>query len=157
VWHGKEFFECLCSSSLFFSSPPLFSSDLCGTFRNNNMIPEAFQCYVWRQLAPNDYSLSYHYALVNVPFLPVWFYWNRTETWVCGSSLVGVTGSNPSGETCMSVTGEFCVWSGIDLCVGPITRPGESYRVRCVCCDQETSTMRKTIPTTSVEPWKNCT
>ena len=83
VWHGDEFFECLCSSKLFFSSSPLFSSDLCRTFRNNYTIPEAFQCYVWRQLTPNDYSLSYHYALVNVPFLPHDFYWNR-QYWSVG-------------------------------------------------------------------------
>ena len=35
-----------------------------------------------------------------------------------------------------------CVFSGRGLCVGLITRPEESCRVRCVC-DRETSIMRK--------------
>jgi hypothetical protein len=35
---------------------------------------------------------------------------------------------------------ECCVLSGRGLCDGPITRPGESYRMWCiVLCDLETS------------------
>ena len=52
-------------------------------------------------------------------------------------SLAGVAGSNPA-VAWMSVTCEYCVLSGRGLCVGPIPRPEESYRV-CVCvteCDQ---------------------
>jgi len=41
-------------------------------------------------------------------------------------------GSNPAewggGHGC-PVSCECCVLSGIGVCVGPITRPGESYRV----------------------------
>ena len=33
----------------------------------------------------------------------------------------------------MSVSCECCMLSARDLCVGPITRPEESYRVLCVC------------------------
>jgi coenzyme F420-reducing hydrogenase gamma subunit len=47
----------------------------------------------------------------------------------------------------MSVSCECCVLSGRGLCVGLITRPEESYRVRCVSeCDREASTMRRPWP-----------
>jgi len=40
----------------------------------------------------------------------------------------------------MYVCCECCVLSGRGLCVGPITRPEESYRLWCVdVCDLETS------------------
>ena len=39
--------------------------------------------------------------------------------------------SNNAGAW-MSVTCEWCVLSGRGLCVGPIVRPEESYRVLCV-------------------------
>ena len=45
-------------------------------------------------------------------------------------SLAGVAGSNPASS--MDVCFEGCVLSGRGLCVGPITRPEESYRAR-VC------------------------
>jgi hypothetical protein len=44
----------------------------------------------------------------------------------------------------MSVYCECCVLSGRGLCDELITRPGESYRMRCVVvCDQETSRIRR--------------
>jgi hypothetical protein len=49
----------------------------------------------------------------------------------------------------MSVSCESCVLSGRGLCAGLITRPEETYRVRCVCvseCDREASIMRKPWP-----------
>jgi hypothetical protein len=46
----------------------------------------------------------------------------------------------------MSVCCECCVLSGRGLCVGLITRPGESYRVWRVC-DREASIMRRPWPT----------
>jgi hypothetical protein len=54
----------------------------------------------------------------------------RSKTWVCGRSLAGITGLNPTG-TWMSASCECCDLSDSDLCDGPITRPEESYRV-CV-------------------------
>jgi hypothetical protein len=45
----------------------------------------------------------------------------------------------------MSVSCEFCVLSGRGLCDGPVTCPGESYRV-CEC-DRETSIIRRPWPT----------
>jgi hypothetical protein len=51
----------------------------------------------------------------------------RSKAWVCGGCLAGNAGSNPPGV--MSVSCECCVLSGRGLCVGPITRPEESYRV----------------------------
>ena len=49
---------------------------------------------------------------------------------------------------------ECCVLSGRGLCDGPITRPGESYRLWCVVCDLETSCMRRPWPTGAVAPNK---
>jgi hypothetical protein len=53
----------------------------------------------------------------------------RSKAWVCGLSLAGIAGSNPSGG--MGVCVLYYVLSGRGLCVGPIPRPKESYRV-CV-------------------------
>jgi len=48
----------------------------------------------------------------------------------------------------MSVCCECCVLSGRGLFVGLITRPEESYRLRCVVvCDLETSWIRRLWPT----------
>jgi len=54
----------------------------------------------------------------------------RSKAWVCGSSLPGIGGSNPSGG--MDVCCECCVLSGRGLCVGLISRSDEPYRVWCV-------------------------
>jgi hypothetical protein len=51
-----------------------------------------------------------------------------------------------SPEEWMSVSCECCVLSGKGLCVGPITRPEQSYRVWCVC-DRETLKKRTPWPT----------
>jgi hypothetical protein len=53
------------------------------------------------------------------------------KAWVCGCSLAGTAGSNPTGEK-KSFSCECCVLPGRGLCDRPITRPEESYRVRCV-------------------------
>jgi len=50
---------------------------------------------------------------------------------ICGRSLAAIVGSNPAWAW-MSVCCECCVLSERGLCVGPITRPEESYRVWCV-------------------------
>jgi hypothetical protein len=55
----------------------------------------------------------------------------RSEAWVCGRSLAGIVGSNPVGGMDVCVR-EWRVLSGRGLCVGPITRPEESYRVWCL-------------------------
>ena len=48
----------------------------------------------------------------------------------------------------MSVSCDCCVLSGRGLCDGLITRPEESYRLRCIVeCDLETSRMRGPWPT----------
>jgi hypothetical protein len=54
----------------------------------------------------------------------------RSKAWACGRSLAWIAGSNPSQG--MSVSCECYVLSNRGLCVGPITRPEESYRVWCV-------------------------
>jgi hypothetical protein len=51
----------------------------------------------------------------------------RTKASVCGSSVVGIAGSNPAVG--MDVYCECCVLSGSGMCDEPITRPEESYRV----------------------------
>jgi hypothetical protein len=48
----------------------------------------------------------------------------------------------------MSVSCECCVLSGRGLCVGLITRPEGSYRLRGVSeCDRKASIMRRPWPT----------
>jgi len=50
----------------------------------------------------------------------------RSKVWVCGRSLVGIAGSNPTGIW-TSVSRKCCLLSGSVLCVGLITGPEESY------------------------------
>jgi hypothetical protein len=54
----------------------------------------------------------------------------RSQALVCGRSPAANAGSNTAGAR-MSVSIDCCVLSGKGLCDGPITRPGDSYRV-CV-------------------------
>jgi len=58
----------------------------------------------------------------------------RSTACVCGRSLFGTAGWNPTGSMsdCLSVCCECCVLSGRSLCVRLITRPEESYRLWCV-------------------------
>jgi hypothetical protein len=64
---------------------------------------------------------------------------------VCGRSFTRFAHSNRAGS--MYVCRDCCVLSGRSLCVGPITRPEESYRLWCaVVCDSKTSTVRKLWP-----------
>jgi hypothetical protein len=63
-------------------------------------------------------------------------------------SLAEIVGSNPAGGMDVCHLYSVCVLSGRGLCVGLITRPEESYRVRCVSeCDREASTGRRSWPT----------
>ena len=56
----------------------------------------------------------------------------------CGRSPAEIVGSNPTGDT--DACCDCCVLSRRGLCDEMITRPEESYRVRCfVECDLETS------------------
>jgi len=56
-------------------------------------------------------------------------------------------------ESWKSVSCECFVLSGRGLCVGLITRPEASYRLRCVVvCGLGTLTTRKPGPTRAVEP-----
>ena len=55
----------------------------------------------------------------------------RSEAWTWGSSIAGIVGSNPSGGR-IFVSWECCVLSCRVLCVGLITSPEESYRLRSV-------------------------
>jgi hypothetical protein len=55
----------------------------------------------------------------------------QSKSWVCDLPLAGIVGSNPPGVW-MFVSCEYCVLSDRVLYVGLITRPEESYRVRCV-------------------------
>ena len=63
----------------------------------------------------------------------------RSKAWVCGRSLAGIVGSNPTGaHGCLSVVIVVCC-TGREVCDGLITRPEESYRLWCVVvCDLET-------------------
>ena len=55
----------------------------------------------------------------------------RSKVWVCCRSLVGIAGSIPAG-TWISVFSECCLLSGRGFSDWLITRPEDSYRVRCV-------------------------
>ena len=58
----------------------------------------------------------------------------RSKAWVCGSLLTGTESSNPAEGGGMNVSCVLC--SKVGPCVGPITRPEESYMVSvclCVC------------------------
>ena len=55
----------------------------------------------------------------------------RYKAWICGRSLAGILGSNPAGIW-MFASSECYVLSGRGRCVGLITRPEESYEMRCV-------------------------
>ena len=62
----------------------------------------------------------------------------RSKALFCGRSPAEIVDSNPTGGT--DVCFESCVLSGRGLCDELITRPEESYRLRCVVvCDLETS------------------
>ena len=55
-----------------------------------------------------------------------------SKVWICGRSLAGIVGSNPAGGIDICVLCVLCVFSGRDLCDGPITSPEESHRPLCV-------------------------
>jgi hypothetical protein len=73
----------------------------------------------------------------------------KSNAWVYGRSLAGITGSNPDWAR-MSVCCECCVLSGRGLCDGPITRTEESEQVGvCVCVSESdlgTSQIRPKLP-----------
>ena len=70
---------------------------------------------------------------------------------VCGSSLAGNAVSNPAGAW-TSVCCECCVFSGIDFCDGPFTRPDDSTECVVSESDRKSSTMRRPWPTRAIEP-----
>jgi len=59
----------------------------------------------------------------------------RSQAWVCGLSLAGIAGSNPSDN--MDACWESFVLPGRGLCDGLITRPEDTNRVWCSECDRE--------------------
>jgi hypothetical protein len=54
---------------------------------------------------------------------------SRSKTPVSGRSLAGIAVSNPAGDMdfSLSLSHTCCVLSSRGLCVGPITRPEESF------------------------------
>ena len=65
----------------------------------------------------------------------------RSKAWVCDRSPEEIVGWNPTGAW-IFVCCECCVLSDRGLGDELITRPEESYRLRCVVlCDQENSLM----------------
>ena len=81
-------------------------------------------------------SLSLSLSLYIYIYIYIWV-WGaacpvaaRSKARVCGLSLAGTAGSNPVGAwMCLC---ECCVLLGKCLCDGLITRPEESYRMRCI-------------------------
>jgi len=53
----------------------------------------------------------------------------RSKMWVCDRSLAGIAGSNPAGV--MNVCCGCCKLLGTGK-VGPMTRPGHLYQLRCI-------------------------
>jgi len=73
-----------------------------------------------------DYIITIYIIIIIRP-IPVTA---RSKAWVFGRLPSGIVGSN-SAEAWMSVSCECCVLSDRGVCVGLITPPEESYRVRC--------------------------
>ena len=64
-----------------------------------------------------------------------------------GRSHADIVGSNPTGDMDVCLLWVLFMLSGRGLCDELITRPDESYRLRCVVvCDLETSWMRRPWP-----------
>jgi hypothetical protein len=62
----------------------------------------------------------------------------RSKAKVCSRSLAEISDSNPTGD--MDVSYDCSELSHTGIYLGPITRPEESYRLRCVTvCDLESS------------------
>jgi hypothetical protein len=61
----------------------------------------------------------------------------RSEVQVCGRSVAGVAGSNPTRSMDVFLLCLYAVLScvGTGLCDGLITRSEESYRVCLILCD----------------------
>jgi hypothetical protein len=71
---------------------------------------------------------------------------SRSKDGVCGHRLLVFRVRIPL-EAWMFVSSKCCVLSGRGLCDRPITRPGESYTLRCIIeCDLETSRIRRHWP-----------
>ena len=68
----------------------------------------------------------------------------RSKAIVCSRSLAEISDSNPTGD--MDVSYDCSELSHTSICVGPITRPEESYRMQCVTvCDLESSNDEATL------------
>ena len=71
----------------------------------------------------------------------------RSKAWVFGRLPADTVGSNPTADTDVSLSCEYCVLSGRSLCDELITSPKDSYRMWCVVvCDLDTSRKRR--------PWR---
>ena len=84
-------------------------------------------CQRTEQKTPRTLHFIYS-AIVHCVPIPVA---SQTKASVCGRSLDGNACSNPAGDMDLSLVGVF-VMSSRGLCDGLITRPDESYRVRCI-------------------------
>jgi hypothetical protein len=95
--------------------------------------------------------LSYYFGVILLSYFFIWPNLSCWSQWPRGlrsaaSRLLGLWVRIPPGS--MDVCCDFCVLSGRDLCVEPITHPEETYRMWCVVvCDLETSSMRRPYPT----------
>jgi len=109
------------------SRPSLAASSLVSTII---AFTQCQDCQVGCTSAPMELCFTVHFS---VPLSE-----NRRSQWpparsvalVCGRSTAEIVGSNPTGG--MDVCCECCVLSVRGLCDGPITRPEESNRLRCV-------------------------
>ena len=97
---------------------------------------------------------DYPYSFVSVLFYSRLLYWvqpipvaTRSKAWVLGYSLARMWTRIPPGAW-MFVCCECRVLTG--LCVGLMTRLGESHRVSCACV---ASIMRKPWPRDTVASW----
>ena len=76
----------------------------------------------------------------------------QITAWVSHNSLAGFEGSNPAGV--MDVCLLCCMLSGRSTCAGPITVQRSPNECGVSDCDLETSTMRRTRFTSTVEARK---
>ena len=83
-------------------------------------------------------NLQHQYSVLPIPVAA------QSKAWVCGRSLAGIAGSNPTESMNMSVVAS--------VCNGPITQPEDPYRVWCVW--SRNLNFEGAKHTRSVEPWK---
>ena len=125
--------------------PPALSHLVCIlAFLNFASSVSFFYLLVAQSLSNRKWTYPYWNMAIIIVIIPTIFkkrklnyitYFVVSEAWLCGLSHAGIVGSNPARgmRVCLLWTLRF--FRG--LCVEPISRPEESYRVVCPVSDRE--------------------